>query len=77
MLDNVIDTIPSLQAVKTQANRFKTHTVTALTYDQYSELLILDAITHDNKLKWDSKFGYKSLWNVYDLEHIPIDYFKD
>ena len=38
MLDNVVDYISSLQAVKNQANQFKTKTGSALAHEQYSEV---------------------------------------
>ena len=50
-LENVVDPIPSLQAVKNQADQLKTQTGTALTYEQYYELLLSAAMTNDNKLK--------------------------
>ena len=32
-----------------------------MAYDQYSELLLSAATTHDGKFKWDTKFGSKVL----------------
>ena len=50
MLENVVDPIPYLQEVKTQAEPSQTHTGTALTYENYYELLILATMSHDKKL---------------------------
>ena len=47
MLENVVDPIPYLQEVKTQAEPSQTHTGTALTYENYYELLILATMSHD------------------------------
>ena len=42
-------------------------------YEQYSELLISAATTHDEKFKQDTKFGSKSWRNVYEFEQFPND----
>ena len=47
MLENVVDPIPYLQEVKTQAEPSQTHTGTALNYENYYELLILDTMSHE------------------------------
>ena len=73
MLENVVDPILSLQAVKTQSEKFKIQKGTPLTYETYYELLILAVMYHDRKFKQDSKFSSKSQCNVYELGHIPND----
>ena len=67
MLKNIIEPIPSLLALKNQADQFKTHTDTVMNYEQYSGLLLLAATTHDNKLKWDIKLISKSQRSVYEI----------
>ena len=67
MLKNFIDPIPSLQDVKNQANQFKRQTVTALTYEQYSELLLSDEITHAKQFKCKTEFGSKYRRSLYEI----------
>ena len=57
MLNNIDDHISSQQVLKTQAEQFKRHTNYDLTYEQYSEILILDVTTHYKKFKWDLNFS--------------------
>ena len=47
MLENIIDLITYLKAIKNQYDQFKTQTGTDLTYDKYYELLISSEINHD------------------------------
>ena len=68
---NVIGPITYLQYVKNNPDQFKIQTGTALTYDQYYELRLLSATTHDKKLKRNTKFGSKSQRSVYELEQFP------
>ena len=70
MSENAIDPIPSVQPVKSQNGKFKTHTGTALTHEKYSGLLLLAATTHDKKIKWDNKFGSNYGWIVYEFEKL-------
>ena len=65
MLENVIDPIPSLQYIKNKSNQFKTYSGTAIINYQYSELLLSDTTTHDNKFKRENKFGFKYRRSVY------------
>ena len=73
MLENVVYPIPFIQAVKNQADQFKTQIGTDLTYNKYSELLISDSITCDKKFKWVTKFGFKSWRIVYEIEQLTND----
>ena len=50
-----------------QAGQFKAQTGTVFTYEQYSELLPLDAATQNKKLNWYTNFGYKYWVSVYDI----------
>ena len=77
MLENVFDTISYIQAIKTQADQLKTRTGIAPIYDNYSELLISDAMNHDKKFKQGAKFGSKYRRNVYDIEELPNDDYGD
>ena len=76
-LENCVDPIPYLQSVQNQAPQFKTPTGTALTYDQYYELLLSDETIHEHKFKWDTKFGSKNWSSVYDLEQFPNDGYQE
>ena len=47
MLYNAVGHILSLQAIKNHADQSKIQKCTALTYEQYSELLLSSAMTHN------------------------------
>ena len=50
MLDNVVEPIPYLQAVKTNSDQFKKQTGKNLAYEQYSEQFIPAVTTHDKNI---------------------------
>ena len=77
ILENVVGPIPSLQAIKNQADQFKTQTGTNLTYEKCSEFLLSAATTHYKKFKRDTKFGYNWCRSVYELEQLPNDGYED
>ena len=71
-MDSVVDPIPYLQSVKNQADQLKTQTGTSMTYEQYSELFLSDAITQDKKIKQDTKFRSKSRRSSMILNSFPM-----
>ena len=58
--------------MKNKYNQSKNHAGNALTYEKYSELLLLDSTIHDKKSKQNNKFSSKYWQNIYDIEKLPI-----
>jgi hypothetical protein len=50
MLENAVHPIAELRAIKNQADQLKTTSGNALTYEEYSRLLLSAAASYDNKL---------------------------